>query len=174
MALVSGRPPAGIVLAALFLVSFSPVGCERARPRNLLLVSIDTLRADHLGAYGFPRPTTPHIDAVAREGAVFGSVHSPVPMTLPAHVTMLTGTLPPTHGIRDNLQNRLPEGSLTLAERLKVHGYATAAVVSSFVLDRRFGLSQGFDRYDDRFEAVHTIGAIAERKEDEATLRATT
>jgi len=88
-------------------------GCTPPRPRvrNVLLVSIDTLRADHVSAYGFPRPTTPNIDAVAREGVLFKNVHTPVPMTLPAHVSMLTGTLPPTHGLRDNLLSRLPEGS---------------------------------------------------------------
>ena len=148
----------------------SSLSCSRPRPaiRNVVLISIDTLRADHLGAYGFPRPTTPHIDAVAREGVVFRSVHTPVPMTLPAHVSMLTGTLPPTHGLRDNLLSRLPEGSLTLAERLKARGFTTGAIVSTFVLDRRFGTSQGFDTYDDRFQAVHKIGDLSERKGDEA------
>jgi arylsulfatase A-like enzyme/Tfp pilus assembly protein PilF len=145
--------------------------CFKPRPaiRNVLLISIDTLRADHLSAYGFPRPTTPNIDAVAREGVLFKNVHTPVPMTLPAHVSMLTGTLPPTHGLRDNLLSRLPEGSVTLAERLKARGFTTGAVVSSFVLDRRFGTSQGFDSYDDRFQAVHKVGDLAERKGDEAT-----
>jgi choline-sulfatase len=148
--------------------------CSKPPPaiRNVLLISIDTLRADHLSAYGFRRPTTPNIDAVAREGVLFKNVHTPVPMTLPAHVSMLTGTLPPTHGLRDNLQNRLPEGSLTLAEMLKARGFTTGAIVSTFVLDRRFGTSQGFDSYDDRFQAVHKIGDLRERKGDEATRRA--
>lgn len=147
------------------------LSCSGPRPaiRNVLLISIDTLRADRVSAYGFPRPTTPNIDAVAREGVLFENVHTPVPMTLPAHVSMLTGTLPPTHGLRDNLQNRLPEGSLTLAEMLKARGFVTGAIVSTFVLDRRFGVSQGFDSYDDRFIAVHKIGDISERKGDEAT-----
>ncbi len=122
-----------------------------------------------MSAYGFPRPTTPSIDAVAREGALFKDVRTPVPMTLPAHVSMLTGTLPPTHGLRDNLQNRLPEGSLTLAGMLKAKGFTTGAVVSTFVLDRRFGTSQGFDTYDDRFQEVHKIGDLSERKGDETT-----
>ena len=108
---------------------------------------------------------------MAREGVLFKNVRTPVPMTLPAHVSLFTGTLPPTHGLRDNLQNRLPEGSLTLAEMLKARGFTTGAIVSSFVLDRRFGLSQGFDRYDDRFQALHKIGDLAERKGDEATRR---
>jgi choline-sulfatase len=100
---------------------------------------------------------------------VFKNAHTPVPMTLPAHVSLLTGTLPPTHGLRDNLSNRLPDASLTLAEILKGRGFATGAVVSSFVLDRRFGTSQGFDTYDDRFQEVHKIGDINERKGDETT-----
>ena len=146
------------------------VSCSRARPaiRNVLLISIDTLRADRVSAYGYARPTTPNIDAVAREGVLFKDVRTPVPMTLPAHVSMLTGTLPPTHGLRDNLQSRLPEGSLTLAEMLKARGLTTGAVVSTFVLDRRFGTSQGFDTYDDRFQAVHKVGDLSERKGDEA------
>src|SRR5260221_63771 len=148
---------------------------SRPRPaiRNVLLISIDTLRADRVSAYGFPRPTTPNIDAVAREGVLFRNVHTPVPMTLPAHVSMLTGTLPPTHGLRDNLVRRLPEGSMTIAEMLKAKGFTTGAVVSSFVLDRRFGTSQGFDSYDDRFQAVHKIGDLSERKGDEAARVAT-
>jgi tetratricopeptide (TPR) repeat protein len=86
---------------------------------------------------------------------------------------MLTGTLPPSHGVRDNLHERLPDSSVTLAELLKPRGFATAAIVSSFVLDRRFNLSQGFDSYDDRFDAVHKIGDISERKGDETTRHAT-
>ncbi len=161
-----------------FLVLLGLLGllsCSKPRPaiRNVVLISIDTLRADRVSAYGFPRPTTPNIDAVAREGVLFRNVHTPVPMTLPAHVSMLTGTLPPTHGLRDNLLRRLPEGSLTLAEMLKAKGFTTGAVVSSFVLDRRFGTSQGFDSYDDRFQAVHKIGDLSERKGDEAARVAT-
>jgi arylsulfatase A-like enzyme/Flp pilus assembly protein TadD len=153
------------------LVGLLAPSCSKPRPaiRNVLLISIDTLRADHLSASGFPRPTTPHIDAVAREGVLFKSVHTPVPMTLPAHVSMLTGTLPPTHGLRDNLLSRLPEASLTLAEMLKARGFTTGALVSSFVLDRRFGTGQGFDSYDDRFQALHKVGDLGERKGDEAT-----
>jgi choline-sulfatase len=155
----------GLLVPSLFFA------CSKPRPalRNVVLISIDTLRADHVSAYGFPRRTTPNIDAVAREGVLFKNVHTPVPMTLPAHVSMFTGTLPPTHGLRDNLQSRLPEGSLTLAEMLKARGFTTGAVISSFVLDRRFGTGQGFDRYDDRFQAVHKIGDLSERKGDEAT-----
>ena len=148
----------------------------RSRPspiRNVLLISIDTLRADHVGAYGFPRRTTPHLDALAREGVLFESVVSPIPATLPAHGSMLTGTLPPYHGVHDNLGGRLPDSSLTLAQILKRRGLATGAVVSSFVLDSRFNLGQGFDTYDDRFEQVHKINYLSERKGDETARRAT-
>jgi len=151
------------------------VPCCGPRPpsiRNVLLVSIDTLRADHLGSYGFPRPTTPRIDGVAQEGVLFRNAYSPVPATLPAHTSMLTGTLPPTHGVRDNLHQRVPDSSLTLAEILQRRGFATAAIVSSFVLDHRFNLAQGFASYDDRFEAVHKIGDVSERKGDETTRHA--
>jgi len=163
---------------SVLLVLLAPglfASCSRPRPalRNVVLISIDTLRADHVSAYGFPRKATPNIDAVARDGVLFKNVRTPVPMTLPAHVSMLTGTLPPTHGLRDNLLSRLPEGTQTLATRLKARGFATGAVVSTFVLDRRFGTSQGFDSYDDRFDAVHKIGDLSERKGDEAARHAT-
>jgi choline-sulfatase len=162
------------VLGVLGLAGALVSACGPRPPaiRNVLLVSIDTLRADHVGSYGFPRATTPNIDAVAREGVLFKNVHSPVPMTLPAHSSMLTGTLPPSHGVRDNLHERVPDSSLTLAEILKAKGLATAAVVSSFVLDHRFNLSQGFDSYDDRFEAVHKIHDLSERKGDETARHA--
>ena len=164
---------------ALVLVLLGSTGglvasCGPRRPpiRNVLLISIDTLRADHVSSYGFPRRTTPTIDAVAREGVRFRNAYSPVPATLPAHSSMLTGTLPPTHGVRDNLHARLPDASITLAEVLKARGFATAAVVSSFVLDRRFNLGQGFGSYDDRFEAVHRFHDLSERKGDEAARHA--
>jgi arylsulfatase A-like enzyme/Tfp pilus assembly protein PilF len=164
-----------LLVLLVLLASGLSTSCSRPRPaiRNVLLISIDTLRADHVSAYGFPRKTTPHIDAVARQGVLFKNVRTPVPMTLPAHVSMLTGTLPPTHGLRDNLLSRLPEGSQTLAGRLKARGFVTGAVVSTFVLDHRFGTGQGFDTYDDRFEAVHKIGDLSERKGDEAARHAT-
>ena len=160
-------------LLALGAGLLSSCGPSRPPIRNVLLISIDTLRADHLSSYGFPRRTTPNIDGIAREGVLFRNAYSPIPATLPAHCSMLTGTLPPFHGVRDNLNQRLPDSSLTLAELLKQKGFATGAVVSSFVLDHRFNLSQGFDSYDDRFQAVHKIGDVSERKGDETTRVAT-
>lgn len=117
---------------------------------NILLISIDTLRADHLGCYGYQGISTPHIDQLAKEGVRFTSCYTPVPITLPSHATIMTGQYPLGHGVRDNGTFRLGEESLTLAEILKKSGYQTAAFVGAFVLDSRFGLDQGFDLYDDQ------------------------
>ena len=141
----------------------------RSATPNVLLISIDTLRADYATSYGFPRETTPNIDAIARAGVLFKHVISPVPTTLPAHSSMLTGTIPPVHGMHDNLSYRLDDANVTLAEMLGERGYTTGAIVSSFVLDSKFNLSQGFDTDDDRFEEEHKILLLGERKGDETT-----
>ncbi len=119
---------------------------------NILLVTLDTTRPDRLGAYGYPKAVTPEIDRLARDGALFENAYSPVPMTLPAHTTILTGTTPVFHGIRLNGKQVLSPEAVTLAKVLKSSGFSTAAFVSSFVLDSRFGLDQGFDYYGDRME----------------------
>ncbi len=119
--------------------------------RNVVLISIDTCRADHLSCYGYKRPTTPNIDAVARDGAMFKMAITPVPLTTPAHSSMLTGTYPPTHGVRLNSFDHLADSNVTLAKTLREAGYQTAAFVAAFPLDARFGLNQGFDTYDGRF-----------------------
>src|SRR5258708_12408086 len=126
--------------------------CGPSRPpiRNLVLITRDTVRADHLSSYGFPRRTTPNIDALAREGVLFRNAYSPIPATLPAHCSMLTGTLPFSHGVRDNLNRRLPDSSVTLAEMVRRKGFATAAVVSSFVPPHRFNPTPPFGHYDQR------------------------
>lgn len=151
-----------LTLAALFIAGAVMWHCFAPRTheiRNVLLISIDTCRADHLGCYGYPLDTTPNIDAIAREGIVFEHAISPLPYTLPAHCTMLTGTIPPYHEVFDNSDYKLSEGNVTLAELLKEKGYLTAGFVSSFIMDSRFGLGQGFDLYDDDFEeASHAMG----------------
>ncbi len=119
--------------------------------RHVVLISIDTCRADHLSCYGFKRETTPHIDAVAREGVLFEQALSPVPLTTPAHSSMLTGTYPPTHGVRLNNGESLAASNVTLAEVLKDAGYQTAAFVGGYPMDAAFGLNQGFETYDSRF-----------------------
>lgn len=132
-----------------------------ARP-SILVISIDTLRADRLGCYGASAAETPNIDAWAREGVLFENAVSPVPITLPAHASMLTGLLPYRHGVRDNGLYRLPPDVPTLAARLAETGYDTGAVVAAAVLDRQYGLARGFRLYDDDVGGRAGL-AIAER-----------
>jgi len=120
----------------------------RAGP-NLLLVTLDTLRADHIGAYGYDAIETPNLDRLAREGVRFDQVATTVPTTLPAHSSILTGQLPMRHGVRNNGTFRLEDDAVTLAEVLRDSGYATAGFIAAFVLDARFGTAQGFDSYTD-------------------------
>ena len=119
---------------------------------NLILVTIDTLRADHLPAYGYRGVETPNLDRLARESVLFENVSAAVPLTLPAHSSILTGTYPTTHGVRDNGGFYLDPKALTLAEILRSHGLSTGAFVAAFVLDHRWGLNQGFDTYWDQFD----------------------
>lgn len=137
--------------------------------RNVVLISIDTCRADYLSCYGYPRRITPNIDAVAKESILFENVVVPVPLTLPSHSSMLTGTIPPYHGIHDNLDYQLDQSNITLAEILKDNGFVTGAIISCFVLDSQFGLDQGFDTYNDQFEEEHYAGNISERIGGEAS-----
>ena len=116
---------------------------------NLLLITIDTLRADHLGCYGYHDVKTPVIDALAREGILFSQAFTPVPITLPSHASIMTGLYPIQHGVQSNGNYVLSKGATTLAELMKSHGYLTCACVGSFVLNSLFGLDQGFDTYDD-------------------------
>jgi len=140
-----------------------------AEIRGVVLISIDTCRADHLSCYGFPKKTTPHIDRIAEEGVLFENVVTPAPITLPAHVSLLTGLIPPSHGIHDNLNFFLPEEKLTLTEILKANGFRTGAVVSAFVLDARFGIHQGFDSFQDDFVNALNTASGSERRGDETT-----
>ena len=142
---------AGAVAAGWFGWSFYQRSSRIRGIRNVVLISIDTCRADHLSCYGYKRNTTPHIDAVAREGVLFQQALSPVPFTRPAHSTMFTGTYPPTHGVRLNNVEILAGDNVTLAEILRDAGYQTAAFVSGFPMDAKFGVNQGFDTYDGRF-----------------------
>ncbi len=120
-------------------------------PPPVILISVDTLRADHLSCYGYRGRPTSNIDALAEGGTLFSGVSSPVPLTLPSHVSLLTSTYPFSHGVEDNGQQLGPQAE-TLAAALSAHGYHTAAFVGSFILDRRFGLNKGFDFYDSPFD----------------------
>lgn len=117
---------------------------------NILFITLDTTRADRLGCYGNANIKTPHMDALAKSGVMFSRAISPNPTTLPSHSCMMTGLFPLNHGARANGVFRLGDEKLTLAEMLTEKGYATAAAVSAFVLDSRYGLNQGFMAYDDK------------------------
>jgi choline-sulfatase len=137
-----GREPAG---------SGASMGRARsgvAAGWNVLLITLDTTRRDRIGCYGYAQAQTPAIDALAARGLRFEDAVTSVPVTLPSHATMLTGLYPPRHGVRDNGRQTLAPAHETLAEALSSRGYETAAFVGAFVLDRRFGLDQGFDVYD--------------------------
>lgn len=116
---------------------------------NVLLITLDTTRADRLGCYGYEPAETPNLDSLAAGGIRFSDAVTVVPVTLPAHTTIMTGVDPPVHGVRHNGEYRLEAGRATLAEMLGNAGYETAAFVSAFVLDARFGLNRGFSLYDD-------------------------
>ncbi len=124
-----------------------PVGAP-----NVVVITIDTLRADHLGCYGYKQIRTPNIDALAADATRFERAYTAVPVTLPSHTVMFTGTYPMLSGMHDFAANKLNPTQPTLASVLKEHGYATAAVIGSAVLDSRFGLNRGFDFYYDHFD----------------------
>ncbi len=156
-----GGRPLAIWWAVLLLGALS-AGCRaRSRP-DVLVITLDTTRADHLGTYGYPQPTSPVLDALAAEGTVFTQAYTTTPITLPAHSSIFTGTYPMFHGARDNTTYVLRDDVTTLAEVLSSQGYDTAAFVASFVVDSRFGLAQGFGLYDD------DVGAEWSRDELEA------
>lgn len=155
---------------AVLAAACGPAGPRETSPRNVLLVSLDTTRADRLGCYGHPAQATPNLDALARDATVFTRALSSNPMTAPAHSTMFTGTSPLVHGLhRNNL--RLDDGNVTLAERLRERGLRTAAVVGAVVLDSQFGLDQGFDDYLDEFREERHAGTLkyTERRAEEVS-----
>jgi arylsulfatase A-like enzyme len=138
------QTPTGVGLGRL------PAGIGRA-DLNVLLVTLDTTRADRLAAYGFSGIQTPFLDRLAREGVRFDQTASAAPLTLPAHCSLFTGRLPPQHGVRENGMV-LQSSEVTLAAILKAHGFQTAAITASFVVGSQFGLNQGFDEYLDALD----------------------
>ena len=134
---------------------------------RVILISIDTLRADHLGCYGYSRNTSPNIDALATQSVLFNHAVAPVPITLPSHCSMLTGATPLHHKVHDNVGFQLADSSTTLAEILKDNGFITGAIIGAFPLDSQFGLAQGFDTYNDHI--MPPPGGPLERKAQEVT-----
>lgn len=128
-----------------------PAGRPAPQP-NLLLVTIDTLRPDHLHCYGYDQIQTPSIDSLAADGIRFEEAYTPIPITLPSHTVMLTGTYPMMSGMHDFSGNNLSPAQATLATVLRARGYDTGAVIAAAVLDRRFGLNRGFGFYYDHFD----------------------
>ena len=119
---------------------------------NLLLITLDTTRADRIHAYGFDGVATPNLDRLAREGVLFEQAVAPAPLTLPAHSSIFTGKFPPAHGVRDNGGFFLDDKETTLAERLQSRGFATGGFVGAYVLDHKWGIAQGFQKYFDDFD----------------------
>lgn len=149
------RAASGVALGGL------PSGVGRDA-LNLLVVTLDTTRADRLGAYQRPGAAdTPVFDRLAREGVLFEQAMTSAPLTLPAHATMFTGGFPPQHGVRDNGGFFLDPSATTLAERLREAGFRTGAFVGAYVLDSKWGLDQGFERYADDFDLSTATGGIS-------------
>ena len=134
---------------------FGPAGHASGAGLNLLLITLDTTLADRLGCYGYAKAHTPHLDRLAREGVMFDQCISSVPITLPSHASIMTGTYPFIHGARDNGSYRVADENETLAERLKQAGYVTGALIASPVLNGQYNLTQGFDLYVDLPEPVY-------------------
>jgi len=153
-------------LAAAIVIA----GCQRGvKPSNqtpVILISVDTLRSDHLPAYGYGGVATPNIDALRKDGILYRHAYSHTPLTLPSHATILTGTLPADHGLRDNVGFKLAPNVPTLASLLKKNGYATGGAVSAFVLRHETDISRGFDFYDDEVEPLGASTVIGRVQRD--------
>ena len=144
----------------LVLVLIGAAGCSRERRNGfgpyrdapIILISIDTLRADHLALYGYSQGQTPVLDGLGRDAIVFADAYSHTPLTLPSHTSLLTGLLPVRHGVRDNIGFTVSAQTQMLAERFRTAGYATGGAVSAYVLRHQTGISRGFDFFDDAIE----------------------
>ncbi|MCA1733803.1 MAG: sulfatase, partial [Acidobacteria bacterium] len=151
----------------------SPPAAPPPRP-PVFIISIDTLRADRLPAWGYESGRTPAIDAFRRDAILFRNAYSNAPMTLPSHASLFTGVLPYRHGVRDNIGYSLPAESVTLASALRAAGYRTGAAVSSFVLRRETGIGAGFEFYDDATTVAPTQTISSWQRDGESTRRSLT
>ena len=149
---------AALRAAALLATALMLVACGGEAPLNVVLITLDTTRADHLGCYGHESIETPHIDRLAAAGSLYERCYTPVPITLPSHLSILTGTYPAYHGVHENAGFYVAPELVTLPEVLHREGYATAAFVGSFPLDSQTGLDQGFDLYDDNYPSSLEAG----------------
>src|SRR5258708_805010 len=141
-----------VLLIAAMSTAVSAAAPSPSGAPNVVVITIDTLRPDHLGCYGYKQIHTPNVDALAADGIRFERAYTSVPVTLPSHTVIFTGTYPIYSGMHDFAANKLNPSQPTLASVLKAHGYVTGAVVASAVLDSRFGLNHGFDFYYDHFD----------------------
>jgi choline-sulfatase len=160
------RPPQTDADARSALMRLRPAPGEA----NLVVVTLDTTRADRLGCYGFGGVETPAIDGLARDGIVFENATATVPLTFPSHASIFTGLVPPHHGVRDNGGFFLDDSKVTLAERLQTAGFATGAFIGAWVLESRWGLAHGFDEYADRFDLskykIVSLGTVQKRGDE--------
>jgi len=158
-----------IAFAALVLLT-----CRRnSGPPDVILITIDTLRADALGYAGNTRVKTPYLDSLAAKGIVYTSAHAHNVVTLPSHTNIITGLYPYQHGLRDNAGFHLDASHPTIGAMLKTAGYTTGAFISAFPLDSRFGLNAGFDLYDDKYrEASDPLDFVVQERPAEETLTA--
>ena len=140
------------VLLVAALSAATVLQVQKGPPLNVLLITLDTTRADRLGAYGYKAGATPNLDRLAREGIRFDDATAQAPLTGPAHAAIMTGQYPGRLGIKDNASTPVPEAATTLAEALQAAGYRTGAFIGSFVLDRSYGFAQGFDTFDSSFD----------------------
>ena len=139
------------VMSVAVAFVFSVGGCSQAPPPNVLLITIDTVRADRIGAYGYAKASTPVLDRLAREGVRFADATTQAPLTGPAHAALLTGLYPARIGVRDNATTPVPDTVTTAAEVFKSRGYRTGGFVGAFILTAPYGFAQGFDTFDADF-----------------------
>ncbi len=177
------KRPGTAVAASLLLLAVGPAAAQRGdlpapaaaetRPPSVVLISIDTLRSDRLPSYGYDRVATPAIDALARDAILFEHAYSHTPLTLPSHVTVLTGLLPDAHGVRDNQGYPFAAGRFpNLARELRARGWATGGAVSAWVLHRQSGIAAGFDFWDDEIELRRDLALGGSARPGDETLAA--
>lgn len=156
-----------IIISWIFISFKNNNEVKKSDDLNVLLVTLDTTRADRVGCYGYKKAKTPNLDFLAANGVMFSNAYCQVPLTLPSHCSLLTGTYPLYNQVHNNGFYYLDHSHLTLAEVLREEGFKTAAFVSSFTVDSRFGIDQGFDSYDDTFDADEILKNFRSEKRAE-------